>query len=60
MAADGSAFGIVKAHLGNGAERYLLELSGVQLNAALQPGTPIVSSGIDAARWIIAAMVTPA
>jgi rod shape-determining protein MreC len=46
MAADGSAFGIVKAHLGSGAERYLLELSGVQLNAALQPGTAIVSSGI--------------
>lgn len=45
MAADGSAFGIVKAHLGTGAERYLLELSGVQLTAALPPGTSIVSSG---------------
>ncbi len=46
MAADGSAFGIVKAHLGSGAERYLLELSGVQLNASLAPGTQIVSSGV--------------
>jgi rod shape-determining protein MreC len=46
MAADGSAFGIVKAHLGSVEERYLLELSGVQLTAALPPGTPIVSSGV--------------
>lgn len=46
MAADGSAFGIVKAHLGSGSERYLLELSGVQLSSALPPGTPIVSSGV--------------
>lgn len=46
MAADGSAFGIIKAHLGSGSERYLLELSGVQLSSALPPGTPIVSSGV--------------
>jgi len=46
MAADGSAFGIVKAHLGSEHERYLLELSGVQLSAALPPGTPIISSGV--------------
>jgi rod shape-determining protein MreC len=46
MAADGSAFGIVKAHLGSGPERFLLELSGVQLSAALPTGTPIVSSGV--------------
>jgi rod shape-determining protein MreC len=46
MSADGSAFGIVKAHLGSVPERYLLELSGVQLSAALAPGTPIVSSGV--------------
>jgi rod shape-determining protein MreC len=46
MAADGSAFGIVKAHLGNGPERYLLELSGVQLSATLPTGTPIISSGV--------------
>jgi rod shape-determining protein MreC len=46
MAADGSAFGIVKAHLGSGPERYLLELSGVQMSATLSPGTEIVSSGV--------------
>jgi rod shape-determining protein MreC len=46
MAADGSAFGIVKAHLGSGPDRYLLELSGVQLSATLAHGTPIVSSGV--------------
>jgi rod shape-determining protein MreC len=46
MAADGSAFGIVKAHLGSGPERYLLELSGVQMSATLSPGTAIVSSGV--------------
>ena len=46
MAADGSAFGIVKAHLGTGLERYLLELSGVQMSATLAPGTRIVSSGV--------------
>jgi rod shape-determining protein MreC len=46
MSADGSAFGIVKAHLGKETERYLLELSGVQLSATLPTGTPIVSSGV--------------
>jgi rod shape-determining protein MreC len=46
MAADGSAFGIAKAHLGSGPERYLLELSGVQMSATLAPGTRIVSSGV--------------
>jgi rod shape-determining protein MreC len=43
---DGSAFGIVTAHQGPGAERYLLELHGVQFRAALRSGTPIVSSGL--------------
>ena len=46
MAADGSAFGIVKPHLSSSPERYLLELSGVQLSASLPTGTPIVSSGV--------------
>jgi rod shape-determining protein MreC len=46
MTADGSAFGIAKAHLGSGTERYLLELSGVQLSTTLPSGTLIVSSGI--------------
>lgn len=44
--ADGGAFGIVSAHLGSGAERYLLELHGVPFRAELAPGTPIVSSGL--------------
>ncbi len=46
MSSDGSAFGIVKAHLGTGSDRYLLELSGVQLSSALKPGTSIISSGV--------------
>jgi len=46
MSSDGSAFGIVKAHLGTGSDRYLLELSGVQLSSALKPGTAIISSGV--------------
>jgi rod shape-determining protein MreC len=43
---DGSAFGIVTAHQGPGAERYLMELHGVQFRAALRAGTPVVSSGL--------------
>lgn len=46
MTADGSAFGIAKAHLGSGTDRYLLELSGVQLSTTLPSGTLIVSSGV--------------
>jgi len=46
MTADGAAFGIVKAYQGGGSDRYLLELSGVQLSATLAPGTAIVSSGV--------------
>src|SRR3984957_3512462 len=46
MTADGGAFGIVKAYQGTGGDRYLLELSGVQLSTTLAPGTPIVSSGV--------------
>ena len=46
MAADGSAFGIVKPHLSSSPERYLFELNGVQLSASLPTGTPIVSSGV--------------
>lgn len=46
MAADGSAFGIVRAHMSSSPERYLLELNGVQLSASLPTGTPIVSSGV--------------
>lgn len=43
---DGAAFGIVSAHQGTGADRYLLELHGVPYRAALRAGTPIVSSGL--------------
>ena len=46
MAADGSAFGIVAAHLGVGAERYLLELRGVPFRSSLKPGAVIVTSGL--------------
>lgn len=43
---DGGAFGIVTAHEGRGAERYLLEMRGVPFRAVVRPGTPIVSSGL--------------
>jgi rod shape-determining protein MreC len=46
MAADGSAFGIVAAHLGSEPARYLLEMRGVPLRSSLKPGTEIVSSGL--------------
>src|SRR5205085_4800276 len=46
MAADGSAFGIVKAHQATGASRYLLEMSGVPFRSQVKPGTVIVSSGL--------------
>lgn len=44
--ADGLAFGIVAAHQGEGAERYLLEIRGVPIRAQLRTGMPIVSSGL--------------
>ncbi len=43
---DGSAFGIVTAHQGSGADRWMLELHGVPYRAALRSGTPIMSSGL--------------
>jgi rod shape-determining protein MreC len=46
MAADGSAFGIVAAHLGDGPERYLLEMRGVPVRGTIPPGTAIVTSGL--------------
>jgi rod shape-determining protein MreC len=46
MAADGSAFGIAKAHLGSGADRYLIELSGVPYRSSLKPGSLVISSGL--------------
>ena len=46
MAADGSAFGIVRPHLGEEPERSLLELRGVAFRDALKPGTRITTSGL--------------
>jgi rod shape-determining protein MreC len=46
MAADGSAFGIVAAHLGDSASRYLMEMRGVPYRNSLAAGTLIVSSGL--------------
>jgi rod shape-determining protein MreC len=43
---DGSAFGIVSAHDGAGADRWLLELRGVPYRSALRAGTVVVSSGL--------------
>lgn len=44
--ADGAAFGIVTAHEGEGADRWLLELHGVPYRATLRAGTPVLSSGL--------------
>jgi len=46
MAVDGSAFGIVRPHLGEEPERSLLELRGVAFRDALKPGTRITTSGL--------------
>ncbi|HEX6058860.1 MAG TPA: rod shape-determining protein MreC, partial [Gemmatimonadaceae bacterium] len=50
MAADGSAFGIVQAHLGDGVDdgpdRFLMEMRGIPFRSTLKPGTIIVSSGL--------------
>lgn len=43
---DGLAFGIVAAHLGRGADRFLLEMRGVPFRSELKPGTLIVTSGL--------------
>ncbi len=48
MSTDEVAFGIVKPHLGDGAERWLLELRSVPFRAKLDTGTLIVSSGLGA------------
>lgn len=44
--ADGSAVGIVTAHEGEGADRWLLELHGVPYRTVIPVGTPVVSSGL--------------
>jgi len=43
---DGGAFGIVTAHDGEGADRWLLELHGVPYRSTLRAGTVVVSSGL--------------
>ena len=45
MSADGSAFGIIYPHASEGAERFLLELRGVQFRSPLDTGSLIVTSG---------------
>jgi len=44
--ADGTAFGIVTAHQGPGAEGYLLEMRGVSFRSNLKVGSTVVSSGL--------------
>ena len=46
MASDKTAFGIVQAHQGSDADRYLLELRGVPVRSTVKKGTLIVSSGL--------------
>ena len=45
MSADGTAFGIVQAHLTGATTGYLMELRGIPFRATLKPGALIVSSG---------------
>jgi rod shape-determining protein MreC len=45
MTADGSAFGIVTGHRGEGASKYFMELHSVPLRSPLKAGTLVVSSG---------------
>ena len=46
MAVDGSAFGIVRAHQGQDASRFFLELQGVAFRSQIKAGTLIVASGL--------------
>jgi rod shape-determining protein MreC len=46
MSEDGSAFGIVQAHLASATSGYLMELRGIPFRTALKPGTLIVASGL--------------
>lgn len=46
MAADGSAFGIVRPRRGPGTTRWMLELTGVPLRQPIALGTRLVSSGL--------------
>src|SRR5262249_22810790 len=46
MAEDGSASGIVSAHLGAGASRFLLEWHGVPYRTPMKKGMLVISSGV--------------
>jgi rod shape-determining protein MreC len=46
MSEDGSAFGIVQAHVETGPGKYLLEMRGVPFRTSVKPNTMIVSSGL--------------
>lgn len=46
VSGDGSTFGIVSAHDGDGAEGFLLEMQGVPFRQNLRPGDAVVSSGL--------------
>jgi rod shape-determining protein MreD len=46
MSDKGSAIGMVSAHVGDGASRFMLELRGVSFRTPLAIGTRIVSSGV--------------
>ncbi|HVF40583.1 MAG TPA: rod shape-determining protein MreC [Gemmatimonadaceae bacterium] len=46
MSEDGSAFGIVQAHLGSATTGFLMELRGIPFRSVLKPGAQIVSSGL--------------
>ena len=46
MSADGRVFGFIKPHLGEAADRFLLELQGVAFRDSLAPGSEVRSSGL--------------
>lgn len=49
MSEDGTAFGIVQAHVESGPGKYLLEMRGVPFRTSVKPNTMIVSSGLGGA-----------
>jgi rod shape-determining protein MreC len=46
MSVDGGTWGMVQAHGGSGADRFFLEMRGVQLRSQLQPGALVITSGM--------------
>lgn len=49
VSADGKVFGIIKPHLADDAERFMLELRNVAFRDSLKAGTEIRSSGLGTA-----------